>query len=134
MEDLYFHIGQLNYSPISVLNKICGLSDAKLDDEAALKLYSEETSQRRVRRQVDSHGIVVDGLERVQIKLANCCQPVLGDDIIGLVVKGKGIVVHRSDCPNCQGNDRTIRNVLIWFHRKWKISYLIRVCLSQVVI
>lgn len=108
MEDLYFHIGQLNYSPISVLNKICGLSDAKLDDEAALKLYSEETSQRRVRRQVDSHGIVVDGLERVQIKLANCCQPVLGDDIIGLVVKGKGIVVHRSDCPNCQGNDRTI--------------------------
>lgn len=121
MEDLYFHIGHLNYSPLSVLNRICGISDAKLDDEAALKMYSEETSNRRIRKQVDSHGIVVDGLDRVQIKLANCCQPVHGDEIIGLVVKGKGIVVHRSDCPNCQGNDRTIN--IEWGNTSSNVHY-----------
>lgn len=108
MEDLYFHIGQDNYSALAVLNRICGVSDTKLDDEAALKMYSEETSNRRARRQVDSHGIIVEGLSRPQIKLANCCQPVLGDKINGLVVKGRGIVVHRSNCPNCLDNSRII--------------------------
>lgn len=110
VEELYYEIAKGNYSCISILNRICGLVDQKLDDELALKQYSEETSNKRRQKVTNSHGIVVDGLDRAQVKLANCCQPVPGDSILGYVVKGKGIVVHRDTCPNVaiNGAERAI--------------------------
>ena len=47
-----------------------------------------------------SNGIVVKGLDDVLVRLSRCCNPVLGDDIIGFVTRGRGVSVHRSDCPN----------------------------------
>ena len=110
VEELHYEIAKGNYSCISILNRICGLVDQKLDDELALKQYSEETSNKRRQKVTNSFGIIVDGLERAQVKLANCCQPVPGDSILGYVVKGKGIVVHRSTCPNVaiNGAERAI--------------------------
>ena len=47
-----------------------------------------------------STGIVVKGLDDVLVRLSRCCNPVLGDDIIGFVTRGRGVSVHRRDCPN----------------------------------
>lgn len=44
--------------------------------------------------------ILIDGSERGVITFANCCQPIPGDEIMGYHTAGKGIVVHRLDCPN----------------------------------
>jgi guanosine-3',5'-bis(diphosphate) 3'-pyrophosphohydrolase len=44
--------------------------------------------------------ILINGTERGVISFANCCQPIPGDDIMGYHTAGKGIVVHRLDCPN----------------------------------
>ena len=99
LEELYYEIGKDNFSAQASINKLCGLTDVKLDDETALKQYSEETAKRRSRI-TNTYGIIVDGLDKATVKLANCCQPVYGDKIVGFVVKGKGIVVHRDTCPN----------------------------------
>ena len=104
LEELYYEIGKNNFSALMVLNRICGISDAKLDDEMALKQYGEDSIKRR-RQITNCNGIIVEGLERAQVKLANCCQPVHGDTIYGCVVKTKGIVVHRDGCPNLNKDD-----------------------------
>jgi GTP pyrophosphokinase len=48
-------------------------------------------------------GIVVKGVEDVWVKLAKCCTPVPGDEVIGFVTRGQGVSVHRADCGNVDG-------------------------------
>lgn len=53
--------------------------------------------------------IIVTGIDKVKVNLANCCNPVYGDDIIGYITKGNGISVHRINCHNLEMlEDRTL--------------------------
>lgn len=54
------------------------------------------------RRREDTSAVVVPGVDDVAVKLARCCAPVPGDTIFGYVTRGKGVSVHRTDCPNAQ--------------------------------
>ena len=47
-----------------------------------------------------SNGVVVKGVDDVLVRLSRCCNPVPGDEILGFVTRGRGVSVHRADCPN----------------------------------
>ena len=102
VEDLYWTIGKGEISALAAINRILGLTDVKLDDELALKQYSEDSSKNRKRVATNGFGIIVEGLERAKLHLGNCCQPVYGDEISGYISKGNGIIIHRVTCPNVE--------------------------------
>lgn len=106
VEDLYWEIGKGVISPLGAVNRICGITDVKVDDQILMQQYSEETSQTRIRKAYNGYGIIINGLDKAQIKLGNCCQPIYGDKIYGYISKGNGIIVHREGCPNIQNVDR----------------------------
>ena len=57
--------------------------------------------------------IIVTGIDKVKVNLANCCNPVYGDEIIGYITKGNGISVHRINCHNLEMlEDRTLE--VVW--------------------
>jgi GTP pyrophosphokinase len=101
IEDLYYEIGKNTISPIYVINQLAGreiLTDDKLIDQITKTADAKKAG--KVRTLHSDINVVVEGLTNPSVKLANCCTPVLGDDIVGYVTKGTGIVVHRRECKN----------------------------------
>jgi len=66
------------------------------DDEDVMPV---PTRPVRMRRPAE-HGVIVPGVDDVLVRLAKCCTPVPPDKIIGFVTRGRGVSVHRDDCPN----------------------------------
>ena len=69
-----------------------------------LNLYYKENAQE-IKPQVievkkSKDGVLIDGDSGLLIRYAGCCSPVIGDDIIGYISRGKGVTIHRKECPN----------------------------------
>ena len=65
------------------------------------KSVSATTAQRTGRSTAgDGRGVQIQGLDSLMIRFAKCCQPIPGDSIVGFVTRGRGISIHRADCPN----------------------------------
>ena len=69
-----------------------------------LNLYYKENAQE-IKQQVievkkSKDGVLIDGDSGLLIRYAGCCSPVIGDDIIGYISRGKGVTIHRKECPN----------------------------------
>ncbi|MEB0272926.1 GTP diphosphokinase, partial [Pseudomonas sp. 5B4] len=55
---------------------------------------------QKATRSSSQYGIRVEGDHEVPLRMAKCCRPVSGDPIVGYVSLGRGITIHRDDCPN----------------------------------
>lgn len=97
---LYLEVGKGIISPKTVVAKLSG---KEIDREKLLERQMKKATQQ-ITTQSDT-GIFVEGLTSPQIKLANCCNPVYRDLIVGFVSKNSGIIVHTNECPNRDGLD-----------------------------
>jgi GTP diphosphokinase / guanosine-3',5'-bis(diphosphate) 3'-diphosphatase len=96
-EDFYLALGSGKLQPTQIVKKV--LQRLKTED-----VPEEETLPRKQTRAKpladDQVGVVVRGAEGVLVRLAKCCTPVPGDEISGYISLGKGVTIHRNDCPN----------------------------------
>jgi GTP diphosphokinase / guanosine-3',5'-bis(diphosphate) 3'-diphosphatase len=75
-------------------------------EDGATEDLAEATTPRRGRVRATDPGVTVVGADDVLVKIARCCTPVPGDEILGFVTHGKGVSVHRTDCTNVQSLQR----------------------------
>jgi guanosine-3',5'-bis(diphosphate) 3'-pyrophosphohydrolase len=94
IEDLFAQIGSGDTTARTVAQKI--LSQRAKVEDAALANIPQVAPQPE--RKTDPKGISVRGVDDVLTRLAKCCNPVIGEPIVGFVTRGKGITVHRADC------------------------------------
>ena len=110
MTDLFAAIGLGELSATTVLNYL-KLKEIEPIDKSNEQLIDKQAT-KQPKRTVHESGVVVEGAENLMIRLSRCCNPVPGDAIIGYITRGRGISVHRQDCPNLLGErelqDRTI--------------------------
>ncbi len=103
-DDFYMALGGAKVSPKVVVNKVMQrLKRGEAADggaTAASDLLKVGRSTRRPTRSSGQYGIRVEGVDDVMLRLAKCCRPVPGDEIVGYISLGRGITIHREDCPN----------------------------------
>jgi GTP pyrophosphokinase len=103
-EDFYIALGGAKISAKTAVNKI--MQRLKQGEAAASEPTATDNllkTRRRGPRAIASsrsYGISVEGIDEVTLRLAKCCRPVPGDPIVGYISLGRGITIHRDDCPN----------------------------------
>ena len=127
-EDLYVEVGKGSISAKTVVSKLLGTTN--FDTETALQ--KQIVRNNRILTTNSETGVVVEGLSNPQLKLANCCYPIPGDEIIGYVSKGNGIIVHCKECGNVGALEEERLLTLEWatnIDRKYPVS--IKISASQ---
>jgi GTP diphosphokinase / guanosine-3',5'-bis(diphosphate) 3'-diphosphatase len=106
--DLYAAIGFGDASAQAVVNRI--REEVKHDNVVDLtKIGRKPAPRKSVRR---TSGVRIAGVDDVLVRLSKCCSPVPGDPIIGYVTIGRGVSVHRADCPNVAYMNATPERIL----------------------
>jgi GTP pyrophosphokinase len=103
-DDFYIALGGAKISPKVVINKVMQRlkqgETAEAEPTAADDLLSTRRRRSRPTANSSKFGIVVEGVDDVLLRIAKCCRPVPGDEIVGYISLGRGITIHRDDCPN----------------------------------
>ena len=99
LDELYLSIGNNKYSASYIISLII---------KKEQPIVTEKPKQQV--KSVDNN-VIVEGIDKVKVNLANCCNPIPGDDIIGYITKGNGISVHRNSCHNLEYLDNRMINV-----------------------
>ncbi len=113
-EDLYVSLGTGKMSPQQVITRITkeldiagGIPSVVTKPSA---MPARERAQTAAPRQL---GVSVDGVSDVGVRLAKCCKPLPGDKIVGYISLGKGVSIHRKDCPNAKALQKDSRERFI---------------------
>ncbi len=109
VKDLYLAVGFGKISANDLLKKAVPLEnlDSTSNKERIEKIIKTITSS-------SDGGVLVRGYDDVMIRFANCCSPLPGEEIVGYITRGKGITIHRNDCPRLLEVDLARRIDVEW--------------------
>ena len=123
IDDMYSSIG---FGGISANKIIARLLEEyrKEHTEEDLEAKIQELSITKPSKNVSKNGVVVKGIDNCLVKLAKCCNPLPGDNIIGYITKGRGVSVHRVDCTNVKNLlEEDNRMIDVYWNDKLNSSY-----------
>jgi len=125
LDDLYASIGAGKTSAQQVVNHLVN------------RLGPEEQPppppqpRRRRRPPAYTKGVRVEGVENVLVRIAHCCNPVPYDRIVGFVTRGRGVSVHRADCPNARHmRDTGYREIEVSWDTQQPTSFQVEICVE----
>ncbi|GKT03290.1 RelA/SpoT family protein [Furfurilactobacillus sp. WILCCON 0119] len=114
-DDLLSAIGFGDAAPMGVANRLTSDKRAQLEAdrqaEAEREILSDNGDKPKAEepqtiaakddaKRSSSDGVIIEGVDNLLVRLSHCCSPVPGDPIVGYITKGRGVSVHRADCPN----------------------------------
>ena len=111
MDELYAGIGFGNLQPLGVVNLLTkdirqqrANEQRKQQEKELLEDHKqiENPAKEAPRSGKNNDHILIAGIDNMMVRLSRCCNPIPGDQIVGYITKGRGVSIHRVDCPNVQ--------------------------------
>lgn len=94
-DDLFASIGFGRINANQVVQKLAG-------KELEERRRDRQLNRSRQPRHREAKGVAIKGVDNLLVRFSKCCTPVPGDEIVGYVTRGRGVSIHRTDCPNVQ--------------------------------
>jgi GTP diphosphokinase / guanosine-3',5'-bis(diphosphate) 3'-diphosphatase len=125
LDALYVAIGEGHVSPQSVATRVIRLVQPEAPEEEELV----QEQPRRRSRKPRGKGVIVEGFDDLLVRLARCCTPVPGDPIVGFLTRGRGVSVHRVDCPNAKvlASDQEGRMIQVWWDERQEGTFVVAI-------
>ena len=126
-EALYAAVGFGEISAAAVFNRLTE-KERREEERAKAKAEAEElmnggevkTEKKEVLKVKSENGVIIQGASGLLMRIAKCCNPVPGDEIVGFITRGRGISIHRTDCVNLLNMPESDRARLI--EAEWQVS------------
>jgi len=104
VEDMLSAIGFGGITAAQICTKLTEKLRKETEEAQQIQLTTEVKEMKApasaTEKKRPTHGVSVKGVDNLLVRFARCCNPVPGDDIIGYITRGRGVSVHRNDCPN----------------------------------
>ncbi|MFW5429888.1 RelA/SpoT family protein [Bacillus pumilus] len=119
-EDMYAAVGYNGITALQVANRLTEKERKQRDQEEQEKTVQEVTVESKTYHgKKREAGVRVKGIDNLLVRLSKCCNPVPGDSIVGFITKGRGVSVHRVDCPNVKTGEAQERLIPVeWEHEQ----------------
>ena len=132
VEDLYSALGYGNVTLPQIMTKLKELykeytknrEDSKeTKTKAEVVKHNAYNAEKEKQKYSPTQGVSIQDIDNLKVRFSKCCSPVPGDDIIGYVTRGRGVSVHRRDCPNLQQIGLNERLMEVQWDENKKTSY-----------
>jgi GTP pyrophosphokinase len=114
IEDLYAALGFGELAPLGVINILTEKIRQEIEvnrkretEKALLEDHQEISHEPAPTEKKDKKAaVIIAGVDNLLVRLSHCCNPIPGDEIVGYITKGRGVSVHRHDCPNVKNAEK----------------------------
>ncbi len=96
LDHVYAALGRGDVGPTAVIRQF----HAEHDPAEVAQREPSALSRLAARLRISGRGVRIQGMDNLMVRYSRCCQPVPGDPVIGYVTRGRGVSIHRMDCPN----------------------------------
>lgn len=116
LDDFFAAIGYGGVQLSKVIQRLKAEYNKRYGEKISAEAEMEDIKPQRTK---SSSGVIVDGIKDCEVKFAQCCNPLPGDDIVGFITRGHGISVHKCDCQNYQRQKDLPEYGNRWVSVKW---------------
>ena len=122
IDDFYAAVG---YGGIQISRLMPGIKDEfnrnwrVQKEEPPKPAVATTNTLDKPRTSKDSSGVVVEGIDNCLIKMARCCSPIPGEEIVGFINRGTGLTIHRKDCVNVPDDLKNCPEPERWVNAHW---------------
>lgn len=106
IEEIYASIGYGGIRTNQILFKLIEFYKKSQVRSSITNIIDEDGNSKEISRKKSTSGILIDGYDDFLIRIARCCNPVPGDKILGYVSRGRGVTVHKVNCPNMKNVEK----------------------------
>jgi (p)ppGpp synthetase, RelA/SpoT family len=131
-DDLYAGVGFGKVTVAQVLSRLIGRQELEARRRQVRERQRKNGAHPGGRPEVHHRGVIVEGVENVLVRFSRCCNPVPGDEIVGYITRGRGVSVHRRDCPNLLALNDEGRRIEVRWERDPSGTYPVEILVEAV--
>lgn len=123
-DDLYAGLGYGSVTLSQVMPRLKEFYKEHHDIKEEKNIFEPKiTPQISKKKERVQQGVTIKGVDNIKVRFSKCCNPVPGDEIVGYITRGRGVSIHRSDCPNIEDLGSGERFIYVEWADDEKASY-----------